>query len=253
MEIIKLVNSSDDQRPLQTLADWCIPKWSAAALHRKSTQDTQKSPALPDDGFESGAGEHTLSSVLQKRIHCSSIPSIAGAAHTHENALLRQACLIPLTRLFASSIALMQERKTLALRVSTCKRHSQSERDQFFVFGGGHWLADHAPRKEVENDSQREPSFLRCNHRPIRDPLRSGCIRAPCRTVGRPSGLDPSLGISSSKGRVKIMAKTIRTFPKEFKLEAVQLVQSSQKSQAQIARDLGIADSTSESLVQKIH
>ena len=40
------------------------------------------------------------------------------------------------------------------------------------------------------------------------------------------------------------MAKTIRTFTKEVKLEAVQLLQSSQKSQAQIARDLGIADST---------
>jgi transposase len=35
-----------------------------------------------------------------------------------------------------------------------------------------------------------------------------------------------------------------KTFTKEFKLEAVQLVQSSHKSQAQIARDLGIADST---------
>jgi transposase len=40
------------------------------------------------------------------------------------------------------------------------------------------------------------------------------------------------------------MAKTIRTFTKEFKMDAVQLVQSSQKSHAQIARDLGIADST---------
>src|SRR6266853_3348548 len=32
--------------------------------------------------------------------------------------------------------------------------------------------------------------------------------------------------------------------PREFKQEAVQLVQSSNKSQAHIARDLGIADST---------
>jgi transposase len=40
------------------------------------------------------------------------------------------------------------------------------------------------------------------------------------------------------------MQKTLRTFTKEFKQEAVQLVQSSQKSQAQIARDLGVADST---------
>jgi len=39
-------------------------------------------------------------------------------------------------------------------------------------------------------------------------------------------------------------AKTQRTFTREFKVEAVRLVQSSQKSQAQIARDLGIADST---------
>ncbi|HLZ63049.1 MAG TPA: transposase [Ktedonosporobacter sp.] len=35
-----------------------------------------------------------------------------------------------------------------------------------------------------------------------------------------------------------------RTFTKEFKLEAVQLAQTSGKSQAQVARDLGIADST---------
>jgi transposase len=40
------------------------------------------------------------------------------------------------------------------------------------------------------------------------------------------------------------MPKELRTFTKEFKLEAVQLVQRSGKSQAQIARDLGIADST---------
>ncbi len=40
------------------------------------------------------------------------------------------------------------------------------------------------------------------------------------------------------------MPKEQRTFTKEFKLEAVQLVHRSGKSQAQIARDLGIADST---------
>lgn len=40
------------------------------------------------------------------------------------------------------------------------------------------------------------------------------------------------------------MPKEQRSFTKEFKLEAVQLVQRSGKSQAQIARDLGIADST---------
>jgi transposase len=40
------------------------------------------------------------------------------------------------------------------------------------------------------------------------------------------------------------MQKSQRTFTREFKVEAVRLVQSSQKSQTQIARDLGIADST---------
>jgi transposase len=40
------------------------------------------------------------------------------------------------------------------------------------------------------------------------------------------------------------MPKEQRTFTKEFKLEAVHLVQKSGKSQAHIARDLGIADST---------
>jgi transposase len=40
------------------------------------------------------------------------------------------------------------------------------------------------------------------------------------------------------------MQKTQRTFTREFKLEAVQLVQTSGKSMSQIARDLGIADST---------
>ena len=40
------------------------------------------------------------------------------------------------------------------------------------------------------------------------------------------------------------MPKELRTFTKEFKLEAVQLVQRSGKSQAQVARELGIADST---------
>ena len=40
------------------------------------------------------------------------------------------------------------------------------------------------------------------------------------------------------------MQREPRTCTREFKVEAVQLVQSSKKSQAQIARDLGIADST---------
>ena len=40
------------------------------------------------------------------------------------------------------------------------------------------------------------------------------------------------------------MPKEQRTFTKEFKLEAVRLVQSSGKSQVQVARELGIADST---------
>ena len=39
------------------------------------------------------------------------------------------------------------------------------------------------------------------------------------------------------------MAKEQRVFPKEFKLEAVRLAQTSGKSMTQIARDLGISDS----------
>ncbi len=40
------------------------------------------------------------------------------------------------------------------------------------------------------------------------------------------------------------MKKTQRTFTQEFKVEAVKLAQSSKKPLIQIARDLGIADST---------
>ena len=40
------------------------------------------------------------------------------------------------------------------------------------------------------------------------------------------------------------MPKELRTFTKEFKLEAVQLVHRSGKSQVQVARELGIADRT---------
>jgi transposase len=40
------------------------------------------------------------------------------------------------------------------------------------------------------------------------------------------------------------MPKQQRTFTREFKMEAVRLLQASQKTQTQIARDLGIADST---------
>jgi transposase len=40
------------------------------------------------------------------------------------------------------------------------------------------------------------------------------------------------------------MQKTQRTFTREFKVEAVKLLQASQKPAAQVARDLGIADST---------
>lgn len=47
-----------------------------------------------------------------------------------------------------------------------------------------------------------------------------------------------------SPERVKIMQKAKPTYTKEFKLEAVHLWQTSGKSQSQIARDLGIPDST---------
>ncbi len=40
------------------------------------------------------------------------------------------------------------------------------------------------------------------------------------------------------------MQKEQKTSTKEFKMEAVHLLQSSQKSQAHIARELGVADST---------
>lgn len=40
------------------------------------------------------------------------------------------------------------------------------------------------------------------------------------------------------------MARQQRTFTTEFKLEAVRLAQTSGKSTSQVARDLGIADST---------
>jgi transposase len=40
------------------------------------------------------------------------------------------------------------------------------------------------------------------------------------------------------------MQKSQRTFTREFKVEAVQLLQSSQKPLAQVARDLGIGEST---------
>ena len=40
------------------------------------------------------------------------------------------------------------------------------------------------------------------------------------------------------------MQKRTQIYTKEFKLEAVQLVQTSGKSQAQVARDQGVADST---------
>ncbi len=48
------------------------------------------------------------------------------------------------------------------------------------------------------------------------------------------------------------MPKEQRIFTKEFKLEAVHLAQTSGKSQSQVARDLGIADSTLHHVTQSI-
>jgi transposase-like protein len=48
----------------------------------------------------------------------------------------------------------------------------------------------------------------------------------------------------TSRERDKTMTKTQRTFTREFKLEAVKLAQSSNKPFGQIARDLGIADTS---------
>ena len=47
------------------------------------------------------------------------------------------------------------------------------------------------------------------------------------------------------------MAKHLRTYTKEFKQEAVRLVESSGKSMSQVARDLGISDSTLYNWCQK--
>src|SRR5215469_10376540 len=44
--------------------------------------------------------------------------------------------------------------------------------------------------------------------------------------------------------RERTMQKAQRTFTREFKVEAVQLAKSSEKPLTQIARDLGIAEST---------
>ncbi|GHO70404.1 hypothetical protein KSC_092960 [Ktedonobacter sp. SOSP1-52] len=51
------------------------------------------------------------------------------------------------------------------------------------------------------------------------------------------------LGRESPQGGHHV-SKEQRTFTKEFKLEAVQFAERSGRSQAQVARDLGIADST---------
>jgi transposase len=48
----------------------------------------------------------------------------------------------------------------------------------------------------------------------------------------------------TSTERARAMQKEQRTFTREFKVEAVQLVKTSNKPMTQIARDLGIADST---------
>ena len=48
----------------------------------------------------------------------------------------------------------------------------------------------------------------------------------------------------TSREREQTMTKIQRTFTQEFKLEAVKLAHSSHKPFTQIARDLGIADTT---------
>jgi len=48
----------------------------------------------------------------------------------------------------------------------------------------------------------------------------------------------------TSTERERVMQKEQRTFTREFKVEAVQLAKTSNKPMTQIARDLGIADST---------
>src|SRR5437588_8261974 len=72
--------------------------------------------------------------------------------------------------------------------------------------------------------------------RPVSKPFRPGLDPGKWRRETGRSGHSPR--------REQTMQKTQRTFTKEFKLEAVQLVKTSNKPLAQIARDLGIADST---------
>src|ERR1700694_3239004 len=53
----------------------------------------------------------------------------------------------------------------------------------------------------------------------------------------------PHLGYSS-RGRTRVMAKVQKTYTQELKREAVRLAQSSGKSMAQVARELGMSDSS---------
>jgi transposase len=48
------------------------------------------------------------------------------------------------------------------------------------------------------------------------------------------------------------MVKQQKTYTREFKLQAVQLVKSSGKPMSQIARDLGISDSALSRVVQTV-
>ena len=48
------------------------------------------------------------------------------------------------------------------------------------------------------------------------------------------------------------MVKKRRRFPKEFKLEAVQLARESKKSVAEVARDLGVAPSVLHQWIQQL-
>ena len=102
-----------------------------------------------------------LSFQRTKETFCRSIViAIALAAHAGCDVIVRQKFLEIIACVLAATVAVMNQR---ASRLTLIQRHLQSIDDQLFLHARIHGPTDNASRKQIENDSQVEPTFLRGN------------------------------------------------------------------------------------------
>src|SRR5450755_711173 len=95
------------------------------------------------------------------------IPAVAFAAHAARHAMIFEQLLKRFAGVLTTAIGMMQYAAT---RLSSKQRHAQRIENERFLKALAHRSTDYAPRTEVENYGEIEPSFHSVDIRYVRSP-----------------------------------------------------------------------------------